>query len=427
MREKQSGWRNPATTLSAAIIVGGVIAGSLNGYDNVKFFGFFVLSVVFGLIFFFYIKLLQDKKLIDAKVWWIPGAGYIFSMLFLCNSSRISQVPLWILGTVMIAAYVDVTFGLMITYSIVFLAASVSSWKMDGLLIPVIMATFSCLTVKMMKRRKQLLYIMILQVSTSVTLILLINGFSLTLLTETKYLGIIVTNLLVTLAVYFITKLMPVPEQKNSYFLTTTQEELVAATEYELFKEELSSTKDFVSIEESEKATRELLKQAVSAEAFLLTNMKEESAKLFLHSEQVANLSEQAAERIHADKLVAFAGGWYHEIGRLKGKDYVENGIALIQEQKLPEILEQMIAQHNYKNMFPKSQEAAIIMLSDNMISTVTYLKNNPDKKITAEKIVDNTFTLLLSKGAFDEAGFRLVDFVHLKEFYKEEISKLLV
>lgn len=156
----------------------------------------------------------------------------------------------------------------------------------------------------------------------------------------------------------------------------------------------------------------------------LLRKLKQFSDSLYEHAVLIGDLSGRAAKEIGANELLARAGGLYHEIGKLNGKNYIEEGLKLAEEYSFPKELAAILKEHNIKYEKPNSVEAAIVMLSDNVVSTIDYINKSGDHKFTANKIIDNIFQMRLEKGNFDFAGLTLSDFKKLKEFYQIEFSK---
>jgi putative nucleotidyltransferase with HDIG domain len=198
-------------------------------------------------------------------------------------------------------------------------------------------------------------------------------------------------------------------------------EEVVRPQDVDKKEEQLKET----IVENDKERLNKALIAATASDATLLDQMKSESEKLYLHSMVIANLSKRAARSIGANENLAYAGGWYHEIGRLTGKDYVPNGVALIQEHHLPSEIADIILQHTFKEQLPQTKEAVIVMLSDNIISTIQYVKNRMETQITAEKVIENTFTVRMNKGILNEANMTIAEFTKLKEFYLSVVEEL--
>jgi cyclic-di-AMP phosphodiesterase PgpH len=155
----------------------------------------------------------------------------------------------------------------------------------------------------------------------------------------------------------------------------------------------------------------------------LLKQLKEYSVSIYEHSLSIGELSKRAAGEIGANEMLALAGGLYHEIGKLKGKNYIEEGLNLAEEYAFPKELKQIIKQHNIKYDKPGSVEAAIVMMSDSVVSTIDYIKNSDEKKFSTNKIIENIFQLRMEKGTFDACSLSLKDYKKLKEFFQNEFG----
>lgn len=153
----------------------------------------------------------------------------------------------------------------------------------------------------------------------------------------------------------------------------------------------------------------------------LLLRMKNYSEQLYNHCRKIGNLSGQAARLIGADENLARAGGYYHEVGKIMGANYIEEGLKLADEYAFPEKLKDIIRQHNIKYDKPTFIESAIVMISDNVITTIEYIEKTGEPKYKTDKIIDDIFRMRLDKGAFDESGLTVKDFKILKEFFQNE------
>lgn len=155
----------------------------------------------------------------------------------------------------------------------------------------------------------------------------------------------------------------------------------------------------------------------------LLQKMKETSESLFTHSIYIGDLSYRAALTIGANANLAMAGGLYHEVGRLKGKNYIEEGLKIAEEYSFPKELKAILKQHNINSEKPASVEAAIVMLSDSVVSTIDYIEKNNDRRFTTDKIIDSIFHNRMEKGSFDSSSLTLRDYKLLKEFFQKEFE----
>ncbi len=155
----------------------------------------------------------------------------------------------------------------------------------------------------------------------------------------------------------------------------------------------------------------------------LLQKIKNHSEKLYNHSRLIGDLSAKAARLIGADEDLAKAGGYYHEIGKINGVNYIEEGLKLADEYSFPEKLKNIIRQHNIKHDKPTFKEAAIVMISDNVATTIEYIEKTGEGKFAPEKIIDDIFRMRMEKGTFDESGLTLKEFKLLKEFFQNEFK----
>lgn len=152
----------------------------------------------------------------------------------------------------------------------------------------------------------------------------------------------------------------------------------------------------------------------------LLMRMETYSMALLSHSMKISMLSEGAAKTIGANELLAKTGGMYHEVGRISDeKNYIEEGIALGKKANFPDCLLDVMRQHSTGYELPKSAEAAIVMLTDCIVSTSDYLnKSGKGKKITKEQLVASIFKNRIEKDNLAESGLTDEQLMTLKNYY---------
>lgn len=416
MNDKKTRLMMSSASLWGASIIGAIVCGLLYQAETKAFMTFIVLAVIFNLVFVCYLRILKEKLLEKPLRWMLLSVAYFLSFVLLCNPYEISDYPLWLFGIACVAIYGDVTLSLIMMYSLLFISTGVGVVSLEQLMLPMIIGTFLCLMVRFLKGFSSLFYLCILLLTMNVTISFVMNGFDekkVGLLDNPQILG---SYLLVVLLLFFVVKLVPTSRVTNQ---EVSNEDVIG---HELQgKEEIAVAKEPVN-EQLEKE----LASAVSDQAPLMMELKKESDKLYHHSKLIGTISQRAANRIGANEAIACAGGWYHEIGRLRSKDYIPSGVDLIHENQLPEVIADIIKQHNYKVERPKTREAAIVMLTDNIVSTITYLKNNKDVKISSDKVVENTFIVLMNKKTLDEAGFDIATLMKLKEFYLTMVEELI-
>ncbi|WP_099467630.1 HDIG domain-containing metalloprotein [Konateibacter massiliensis] len=154
----------------------------------------------------------------------------------------------------------------------------------------------------------------------------------------------------------------------------------------------------------------------------LLVMLKNYSKDLYDHSYRVAKLSERVAYKIGADSLLAKAGGYYHKIGKLEGKDFINHGVDIARSYAFPDEVVDIIKQHTGRSQSPKSTEAAIVMLSDNIITAFEYLEDKQNELVfDKDMVIDQVVDAKLEKNALDDSGLTLKMFRDIKKCFKQE------
>lgn len=161
-------------------------------------------------------------------------------------------------------------------------------------------------------------------------------------------------------------------------------------------------------------------------EDFGLYKLLRESDKLWQQGMLIGDISERAAAAAGLDSKMARAGGLYHEIGKLRGKDYVTEGVALAREYRLPEVIENIIASHNLKAGKPASPEGAVVMLTVSLVSAREYFQangqeeegNSPVLSKLMTKFTENLFAMRLEKDSLEDSGLTVGQYISLKKFY---------
>ncbi|SHF48463.1 metal dependent phosphohydrolase [Desulforamulus putei DSM 12395] len=194
----------------------------------------------------------------------------------------------------------------------------------------------------------------------------------------------------------------------------------------------------------------------------LLKKLLTEAPGTYHHSILVGNLAEAAAESVGAEPLVVRVGAYYHDIGKIKrpyffienqlGGDnphdkiaptlstliltsHIKDGVELAREHKLPQPIIDIIEQHHGKSLCsffyhkalegdrtesvneedfryegpkPKTKEAAIVMLADNIEAAVRSLQNPTPGRV--EGLVRKIIKDRLMDGQLDECNLTLKD-----------------
>jgi cyclic-di-AMP phosphodiesterase PgpH len=200
--------------------------------------------------------------------------------------------------------------------------------------------------------------------------------------------------------------------------------------------------------------TREQLMELLDQQHPLIKRMRQEIPGTYHHSIIVGNLAESAAEAIEADHLLARAGSYFHDLGKLVNhlmfiennpeasdlhnemlptqsahviRNHILEGVKIAREEGLPEAVIEIIIQHHgtstirfflskakethqnheaeefrYPGPKPQTKEAAIVMIADIVESHSKSLSEvNPG---IIDHLLEDTINKLIREGQLNEA-----------------------
>ena len=207
----------------------------------------------------------------------------------------------------------------------------------------------------------------------------------------------------------------------------------------------------------------------------LLRELLRRAPGTYHHSIMVANLAEQAAERVNANSTLVRVGAFYHDVGKMvrppffvenqQGMDphasldpytsarivisHVADGLELARRYRLPFRIRDIIAQHHgnrvvrsfyrkaqetagegvqvdadtfrYPGPRPDSREAAIVMLADAIDATSTAVRPNTEKAI--EKLINTILEDDILEGQLNRSGLTLGDLEQLRLSFIETLK----
>jgi len=190
---------------------------------------------------------------------------------------------------------------------------------------------------------------------------------------------------------------------------------------------ETEETKENQLTAEPDTALTERLSALCEEESALLFRLSKEHPSAFLHARRVAFVALEIAERLEGiNPLLVKAAGFYHEIGRLQGKNTLENTLLVAEQEKFPNKLVSVIREHTVNGDKPTSKEAAIVFLTDNVCSMCEYLKKAQNGKILIEKVIDKALNLRITKGDLNASGLSVKEISMIRnamaDIIKEDI-----
>lgn len=363
-----------------ALILSALLCAILNALPVSAAIARICYNVILGSVFLFLLHQAQDKiwhQIPDHKVYLII---FTICVLLIGISSRYPVGVFWMLllvpsGTVREVEQKLLSFGMLFAVY----CAEVFSVQMDpsGIEYYFIVGIAFLILLSMLRKRQELPYVGVILLALSLALQVLLCGFAIDRLWLHRYEVLLeLTSLLFLI-------------------LCTAMQQLFAMTK------------------------QDIMTMLLQDDYPLMQELKKHTA-LYAHCREISRISILAAESIGCDGLLAGAGGMYHEIGRIKSpSDYMKANMELADACGFPQQLKDVIRQHNTGSEKPKSPEAAIVMLSDCILSTGEYLQKNGKRgSISDERLVRNIFANRKEKGSLDEAGLTEEQLQTLKAFY---------
>ena len=166
--------------------------------------------------------------------------------------------------------------------------------------------------------------------------------------------------------------------------------------------------------------------QALSEEsAPLLTRFSQKYPKAFLHARRVALFATEVAEHMDGvNAILVKCGGYYHEIGRLRGEKTLANTLSVAQEENFPVALQEVLRGHTVDGDKPASKEAALLLLTDNICGMCEHLKKTQKGKIVIVKVIEKAINLRLTKGDLSYSGLTAADLTVIRNTMAEVIKE---
>jgi len=207
----------------------------------------------------------------------------------------------------------------------------------------------------------------------------------------------------------------------------------------------------------------------------LLQELLRRAPGTYHHSIMVANLAEQAAEKVKANSTLVRVGAFYHDVGKLNRPiffsenqnggnphdnldpyssariiiSHVSDGLDLAKRYKLPSRIRDFIAEHQgdrvlkvfyeeaveqageeeepditqfrYKGPRPRTRESGIVQLADSIEATSSAVRPDTEEKI--DKLVTKIVGEHLKESQLDDSGLTLGDIEIIKASFTETLQ----
>lgn len=405
--------------LSAIMVVA---LGYVEGTTPIDILKLCVLILVLLSLTVFYIYILNLKVEEYPYFKGLIIVCYFVSFLIAMLTRNSHEVHLWMVGGIVISALFNMHLGLIFTYNLIFFASFIGHMNIEIVIYLLIIGTLMCLLSGFMKKLNTLGFTIIIVLSIQITLLFILNNF---MIWETININA-VFSLLSSVGVigitygihYYYDKLIRIKKSNEDLDEIAITLEGIAGPGFSS-KEIMDKSAQLIDEDGNYR-----LEEVLRLDFPLLERLKEYSLKLYNQSIEIGEISANAAKAIHANETIAKAGGFYYQIGRIEGKQYVDEGIKLAQAYHLPQVISDIICQHNMNYEKPKSPEAAIVMLTISIMAMKDYIIRLDKKgageseQISFERIVNNVFQMRLTKGSLDQSCLSIKEYNLLKDFY---------
>ncbi len=202
-----------------------------------------------------------------------------------------------------------------------------------------------------------------------------------------------------------------------------------------------------------------------------------EAPGTYHHSQMVAILAEGAADALGLNSRLLKAGGFFHDIGKLKRPQFfienqfgaknahddlspvmsslviishVRDGLDLAEEHRLPERISHFIAEHHgttfmgyfykkakkdgldpsesqftYPGPKPRSRETGLLMLADSIEAAVRAERENIKSVVDLQQIVESVTASKVNAGQLDDTGFTLRDLAVIRSAMIQNLKSM--
>jgi len=380
-------------------------------------------------------------------------ACFLVAALLLLLSDYYVNLPVWLIGGIVAAAIVNRNVGMLYLYYFVFHAIYLDGNVMHGLVFHFVIATVIAFLIPKMKSFLGMFYMMAFTACVVITGSVIHNKMSIdgSLLLDTFYI------LCTYLCCIFITMLLvkwtgnnesevteaESPVQNDYAYLDllaretaeqdaaiaeinqkvkevpeaeVSAEEAAATAENEDVKEELPEEEVFEEQSKPEEIITEEIDYSpyCNEKAELLMTLRAKNKSAYAQSVLVGKLASETAKTIGLNAELTKAAGLYKLIGKLKDNSNEYSSTEVAKEHNFPEPLIYLLDQLNHNII--EQKEAALLLITDGVISYYSIVRNVQKSTISVEKIVDNIVSKKIFQGEFNESGLSVQECFLLRE-----------
>lgn len=374
-----------------------------------------------------------ESKITERFLFWLVPLVYVISVAFLLLFEQPFEYPFWTFGGLLLLCAFQLRYGVFLNLFLLFVIGSMqTTFLSEALIVQAVCLLLLGFIMPYVKGWKDVVNVL---VSVAATLISVRVIFYLTTEKETltgDIFSVAVVYFLVVSAVLLLSKFLKDAEwfqeqNENFDFL----EELAAGAEGQEF-----DISEYMAVDETEFEVRSeatyaytytaddtvswnmlseehaaQLEALASESAPLLVDFAQKCPKSFLHVRRVAIFASEVAEQLeNVNVALVKCGGYYHEIGRLSGIKSVESTVEIAKQHDFPEALISVLREHTVDGDKPRSKEAGLILLTDNICGMCEHLRKTQKGRILVTKVIDRALNLRLAKGDLSQSGLTAKD-----------------
>ena len=401
--------------------------------------GILAYILCFDFLYLFYIEV-SERISTDS----IISAVLMIIIPIICFYSANFRQPLFIIiiclvFTVLLAGLVSISLGSLMLLGVTgFIALFASDIFKE--LVPLFIFTFAvCIMTEYIRDIRSLLPALIIEILFFVILMTVSFGFVLKNAVTPENILVCVIALMISTAEFFIRHYSGIDNKEDIEPNYHAETENQSETEDQAETKGQAETKDQQQIKELEQKLSDFearystledsfkmlaantdcrISTLISPDYTYSAKLKTRSPKLFDHCSAIAKMSAEASDLIGCNSELTYCIGLYHEYVRFLGGNGHEQ---LVTEFHVPEYIIHMIDQIKDKsNSAPLSREAGIVLLSDDILNTRSYVLNNTDEEVSFERIVNNTFRVRKDQNFLRLAGLSNEEVQLLKLYYSD-------
>jgi len=373
-------------------------------------------------------SLIEIKKIYSSiRFVSILVACFVVSGLLLLLSDYYVNLPIWLLGGIVAAALVNRNVGMLYLYFFVYHAIYLQGSWLYGLVFHFVVATLIAFFIPKMKSFLGMFYMMAFTACIVITGSVIHNKMCIEeeLLLDTFYI------LCTYLACIFITMLLvkwtgtrktaevkTEPEIANDYAYldllaqeTAEQDAAIAEITRNSTPVDNVETKEEASIQQQKEVDYSMY---CNEKSELLLELRTKNKSSYAQAILVGKLASETAKSVGLNADLTKAAGLYKRIGKIREENDENTSAEIAKEHNFPEPLVHLLDQLNHNRI--EQKEAAILLITDGVISYYSIVRHVQKTDIPVEKIVDTIVSKKIFQGEFNESGLSMQECFLLRE-----------